>query len=64
MANKDKEMVKEEVMEEEEAPIEEPIPEPEPKPEPKEEMAKGEVIYTANGPMYKKPDGTLVPKLD
>ena len=63
MAKKDNEMVKD-VMEEEEALIEEPVPEPEPKPEPKKQETKGEVIYTANGLMYKMPDGTLKPKLD
>jgi hypothetical protein len=63
MTKKDKELVKE-VMEEEEVIVEEPVPEPEPKPEPKKQGTKGEVIYTANGPMYKKADGTLIPKLD
>lgn len=63
MAKKDNEMVKE-VMEEEEALKEEPVPEPESKPEPKKQETKGEVIYTANGPMYKMPDGTLKSKLD
>ena len=51
MTKKDKEI-------KEEAPVEEPVP----KPEVKKEMSKGEIIYTANGPMYKKPDGSLVPK--
>ena len=45
--------VEEEV--EEEAPIEEePTPEPEPEP-------KGKLVYTGRGPMYRMPDGTLVP---
>ena len=51
MAKKDKEVEMEEI--EEEAPEEEPTPKPEKKPE-------GEIIYTANGPMLKLPDGSMV----
>tara|TARA_R100001015_G_C4592210_1_gene147659 strand:+ start:907 stop:1074 length:168 start_codon:yes stop_codon:yes gene_type:complete len=49
---KDKKEKKEELVEEK-APEEEPTPKPEKKPE-------GEIIYTANGPMLKLPDGSMV----
>ena len=49
---KDKKEKKEELVEEK-APEEEPTPKLEKKPE-------GEIIYTANGPMLKLPDGSMV----
>jgi len=63
MAKDKKEMV-EEVEEEEEVVLEEePIPEPTPEPV-KEKQGDRQVIFTANGPMYKNTDGTLEAKLD
>jgi hypothetical protein len=62
MAKDKKEMV-EEVEEEEVVLEEEPIPEPTPEPV-KEKQGDRDVIYTANGPMYKNADGTLEAKLD
>tara|TARA_R100001510_G_C7507416_1_gene108479 strand:- start:213 stop:374 length:162 start_codon:yes stop_codon:yes gene_type:complete len=41
--------------------VEEKAPEKEPEPKPKKEEKKDDrqVVYTANGPMFKEADGTL-----
>jgi len=44
------------VEKEEEAPKEEPTPEPEPTPE---VTGEGKLVYTANGPMIRLPDGSM-----
>jgi hypothetical protein len=60
MAKKNKEVEMEEL--EEEVPEEEPTPEPEPQPEPEptpEVTGEGKLVYTANGPMIRLPDGSM-----
>jgi hypothetical protein len=64
MAKKNKEVEMEEI--EEEVPEEEPVPEPEPQPEPEPEpepipevKGEGKLVYTANGPMIRLPDGSM-----